>query len=107
MKVLFLLSVWICGFQQWTSLLRRPLLIEAVPLMEGLADPAQQPIFVNQARNALDPRYIMTPQANNPNSYTVGMGKSTNHGTGLVKDGVPVQTTIFGYSDENGDGRYR
>lgn len=107
MKVLFLLSVWICGFQQRTSLLRRPLLVEAVPLMEGLADPAQQPIFVNQARNALDPRYIMTPQEDSPNSYTVGMGKATYHRTGLVKNGVPVSTTIFGYSDQNGDGRYR
>ena len=91
------------GFDRGTS--RCPLVVEAVPLKEGLADPAKQPIFVNQVPNALDPSYIMTTRSDNPSAYTVGMGKS-QHSTGLVKNGEPVLTTIFGYSDENGDGQY-
>ena len=77
--------------------------------MIGLADPAEQSIFVEQAPNALDPSYIMTKLSDNTPAYTIAMGKSSLHSTGLVKNGTAVLTTIFGYSDENdinGGGQY-
>ena len=105
--VCFLISLSIGGFQKGKC--RIGIAVEAVPLMEGLADPAEQSIFVQQAPNALDPSYIMTTNADNPPAYAIAMGKSLGHSTGLVKNGVPVLTTIFGYSDENdtnGGGQY-
>ena len=78
--------------------------VQAVPLMEGLADPARQALFTEQAPNALDPSYIMTPSGDELNYYIVGMGKSKHHRTGLVNaKGEKVKTTIFGYSDDLGD----
>jgi len=77
----------------------------SVSLAPGLADPAQQPLFVNDAPNALDPSYIMQPRPGLHSNYTVGMGRSDHHHTGLLKDGEPVTTTIFGYS-ENDNGEY-
>ena len=80
------------------------LVVQAVPLMEGLADPALQALFTEQAPNALDPSYIMTPQGDELNSYVVSMVKSKHHKSGLVNaHGEQVETTIFGYSDDLGD----
>jgi hypothetical protein len=105
--VCFLFFLSIGGCQKGKC--RSGLVVEAVPLMEGLADPAEQSIFVQQAPNALDPSYIMTTRSDSPTAYTIAMGKSSRHSTGLVKNGTAVLTTIFGYSDENdinGGGQY-
>jgi len=88
-----------------------PGLVSSVPLMSGLADPAEQSLFTQQAPNALDPSYLMTPKEDpeHPvegveNYYVIGMSKTSSHETGIVSNGKKVSTTIFGYSDENGDG---
>jgi spore coat protein A, manganese oxidase len=90
-----LLSVW-----HWNSDVCHHL-ADAVPRMVGLADPAEQKIFVQDAPNALDPAYIMAPRSGSTGAYQIGMGMSLNHTTGIEKDGVQVKTTIFGYSENN------
>jgi hypothetical protein len=77
--------------------------VSAVPLAPGLADPSVQPIFVEIAPNALDPDYIYSPKDGADNYYAVDMGKSSEHESGLLKDGEKVKTTIFGYGQ---DGEY-
>lgn len=80
------------------------IVVQAVPLMQGLADPALQALFTEQALNALDPSYIMTSSGDELNSYVVGIGKNNRHMTGLVNElRKQVKTTIFGYSDDMGD----
>ena len=82
-----------------------PLGVRAAPLMKGLADPSLQSLFTEHAINALDRLYVMTPSGDELNSYVVGMAKSKNHMAGLVNaEGEHIQTTIFGYSDDQGDG---
>ena len=82
------------------------IVVQAVPLMQGLADPALQALFTEQAPNALDPSHIMTPNGDELNSYVVGIVKSKHHVSGLVNElGEQVKTTIFGYSDDMGDAK--
>jgi len=76
--------------------------VRAVPLAAGLADPALQDLFVQDAPNALAPEYIMNPQSGQTSMYSVGMGKNTSHYTGLKdSQGLLLPTTIFGYSEGN------
>ena len=69
----------------------------------GLSDPAAQPLFVNQAPNALSAGFKYVP---NNNKLTIITAQTTQM-TGLVqvsKNGKtkPVPTTVWGYGDETG-----
>jgi len=83
------------------ALLIGPLdLISAVPLAPGLADPSEQPIFIELAPNALDPSYVYSPEEGKDNYYVIDMGKSSEHVSGLLHNGEKVKTTIFGFGQE-------
>lgn len=69
-------------------------------LAAGLSDPAGQPLFVNQAPNALAGAFKYAPQNN---KLEIIMGQSTQM-TGLVDaHGNLLPTTVWGYG-ENGAG---
>lgn len=101
-------SLWTKLLLLWTTKLviqkDAIIAVQGVPLMQGLADPALQALFTEQAPNALDPSYIMTPSGDELNSYVVGIVTSNRHLSGLVNElGEQVKTTIFGYSDDMDD----
>jgi spore coat protein A, manganese oxidase len=71
--------------------------VVAVQLAAGLSDPSLQPIFVEDALNALDPSYRAVLVEGTNDTYCMGIGASSQHYTGLVFNGEKVSTTIFGY----------
>jgi spore coat protein A, manganese oxidase len=82
-----------------TSLLKYEIVVvQSVPLADGLMDPELQPIFVELLPNALARQNQVKAEANVSNVYEMEVGVSYDHYTGLVgTDGERVATTIYGY----------
>lgn len=77
-------------------------------------DPALVPKFVNAVPNALDPSFVYTPvgydntpSAKNVPVYKVGAYQTQQDlGLGLVKNGTPVKTTVWGYGTSQATATY-
>ena len=79
----------------------------AVPIAEGLSDPAIQPKFVEYAPNALDPAFIFEPLAKGRNAGKFHVAvKQGIHETGLRRNGTGrrLTTRIFGYGYDDDRG---
>ena len=83
----------------------RPTAAHAVPLAVGLSDPATQPIFVEQAPNALDPGFLYRDLNENGGpaakpDFRIRAGQARQR-TGLVdpRNGRRLSTAVWGYGD--------
>jgi hypothetical protein len=69
----------------------------AVPLAQGLLDPAEQELFSNAVPNALDPGFIYHIPANG--KITVAACENAGHEVGLKSNGTVVTAPVWGYAD--------